>query len=313
MSKSKIILTLVIILFTAFYVDMEISNRNDNQKLTAQLDSLKTVTAKEALKEEGLTLAQGVIHTQTPLKLYDLLPDSNDFFLAYLDIKIMQRVEKFVSRNNNKSNYKYSDIFVNAIPDTYNNEELYNPNFKEWPIRFESKLQLADNYYFKDSIRLDAEALNKELIRLKDKITSYYHFDFVPPPLMNKQIHKKRNGYYYYGNDPENPEIGDIKMKLSGFKTRDTSSFAANRTYTFTLLGEFHQEHGLMPFYNQKTKKSRYYFWSYSPSTDDFAKARKELAYRVTSSQRIWVFLVRLLFFVVWFIIIRRWIFKRKP
>lgn len=299
MRKVRVIIILSMISFTAFFLDMEMSNAHQNEQLSESADTIKTATSYQPITGEGLYIVEGPIKPGKPLELYDLLPEENDFFVLKLKVEIVQKVEK--SKNGSSKNWRsrlrHPEIFVEEIPKKFRNDKITNNNFKTWPIPYQTTLKYADNFWLRDSIPLNSELFIEALERRQKKIFGLYPIDFDPPQLLNKTIHKKSKGVYFYGDDPKKPKLGDIKIKLSGFSKTDTSQFL--NVINYTLLGEYSAEKGLEPFYNTKTNKKRYYFWTYTPFGGDFAAAKIEVNRLMTSSPRLSIFLIRFAFFIM--------------
>lgn len=299
MRKIRVIIILSMISFTAFFLDMEISNAHKNEQLSESVDTIKSVTSREPITGEGLCILQGTINPENPLELYDLLPKDNDFFVLKLKVEIFQKVEKHKngSSKNWRSRLRHPEIFVEKIPKKFRNDKIVNNNFKIWPIPYQSTLKYADSFWLRDSIPLNSKFLIEALERRQKTIFGLYPVHFDPPQLLNKTVHKRSKGVYFYGDDPKKPKLGDIKIKLSGFSKTDTSRFL--NVVNYTLLGEYSAEKGLEPFHNTKTNKKRYYFWTYTPFGGDFEGAKIEINRRVTGSSRFSIFFIRFAFFIM--------------
>lgn len=259
--KLKVIISGLLIVF---WLSMEVYYQIDTRSVEKKIDNLQILELNENFEGPGSYIARGKLTATELVKAYNLIDIADKLLFAYIKVEVFQSVrEKRQPGNVNTIYYEFVPQFVEYGSHEWNQVQKYEKkkntqNYDSWPVRYKSEHFSANNFFFRESYKLDKASL---VLAVSNPDNRYAPSQFLapydlrnPPQLLEQEpIHNKK-GEYYYGKDPDNPEIGDIRIRI----------YAMENGKAITLGGIFDGK-AIKPFQNEE----KYYTLPYSYYSED--------------------------------------------
>ncbi|MCP4442783.1 MAG: hypothetical protein GY810_28090 [Aureispira sp.] len=253
------------------------------------------------------SLANGQIIAKEPAILYDLVPSNMEALSLSLQVEIYQTIRIKTSPNpaNKHNTYENQGRFVTKDSDEWNNriDSITGPNYKSWPIKYQSRFVCGKDFWFRDSLKLDDVAILDLFRRYKSsplKLNAIY-FEapiqlaekslYIPEKDSSSIFRQPELSYnYYYGKSPKNPQVGDIRITLHGFVATQQNTYQYGSPKKYALLGKLELPDQFPPYMGQ------YIFWDSHRSTQGFEDDLEYISRHYSCSQNSFKWIFRVVF-----------------
>lgn len=243
----------VILAFGVIWILGELYFNNKENKQLEEESSLQYLDEKMPITKFGNYIAKGTIKSAYPAVIPYLVEADKEALVVDMKVKVYQNC-KICRRENKITRCEYEQKFIafdshewNWQIDWNNEDGVVNRNLKKWTLPYESTQVLASQFSFRDSLNLQEKAFQTALKKSKKQYTSLY-LSHPPTEINGRKLYldstEHYRGNYYYGEHPNEPILGDVKITLRGIlsKQYDTyQNFALHGNYK--EIGQYHPHH----------------------------------------------------------------------
>lgn len=291
----------VIVTFAVIWILGELYFDNKHHTQLAAESTIEYVDETTPITTFGNYIAKGTIKSTTPAVIPYLVEPDQEALVVDMEVVVFQDCQ-ICTRENKTTRCKYEQKFIaydshewNWQRDWYGEEGKINRNLKKWTLPYKSTQVIASGFIFRDSLLLKNESFRTTLQKAKEQY-SYFDLPYPPAKMNDKRRYvdstQQSKGEYYYGADPKNPTLGDVKITLMGLSSR-----VAHKYQNFALNGSYKQQGVYSPYY-----KKYILFSGYTARIADLAQEQVTNHHSGSTNSFRWLF--RILLGVVFLIVL---------